>query len=188
MIPMKSRTAVLVVALSIGLAALPAHGAMVAQMNLGEMTFNAGMIARVQVLDVEQTSMTLGGGELPVVEYTFAVVDPIKGEFDTSKDGTVITVRMVGSLKQQPAAAGVQHVSVLPEMPQLRLGHDYLLFTTTPSAIGLSAPVGLGQGTFGIYTEGKVEMAANELGNAGLFAGPVTYDELVAAVNAELGQ
>jgi len=183
----KLSMAVLSLAL-VGLAALPAQGAMVAQMNLGEMTFNAGMIARVEVLDVEQTSMTLGGGELPVIEYTFAVVDPIKGEFDTSKGTAVITVRMVGSLKEPPPVNGVQHVSVLPEMPRLQIGHDYLLLTTEPSAIGLSAPVGLGQGTFGIYTESKVEMAVNELGNAGLFAGPVTYDELVAAINAELGQ
>lgn len=188
MTPTKSRTAILVVALTIGLAALPAQGAMVAQMNLGEMTVNAGMIARVEVLDVEQTSMNLGGGELPVIEYTFAVLHPFKGEFDTSKGGTVITVRMVGNLKDQPPVNGVQRVSVLPEMPQLQIGHDYLLFTTEPSTIGLSAPVGLGQGAFGIYTEGKVEMAANELGNAGLFAGPVTYDELADAINDELGQ
>jgi hypothetical protein len=188
MIPTKSRTAILVAALAIGLAALPAQGAMVAQMNLGEMTVNAGMIARVEVLDVEQTSMSLGGGELPVIEYTFAVVDPIKGDFDTTKGAAVVTVRMVGSLKDAPAVNGVQKVSVLPEMPHLQIGHDYLLFTTEPSAIGLSAPVGLGQGAFGIYTDGKVEMAANELGNAGLFAGPVTYDELVSAIDTELGQ
>jgi len=172
----------------VGLATLPVQGAMVAQMNLGEMTFNAGMIARVEVLDVEQTSMNLGGGELPVVEYTLAVVDPIKGTFDMSKGAAVVTVRMVGSLKETPPAHGVQKVSVLPEMPQLQIGHDYLLFTTEPSPIGLSAPVGLAQGAFGIYTAGKVEMATNELGNAGLFEGPVTYDELVSAVNAELGQ
>ena len=185
---MKSRKAVLAAALLVGLAAMPVQAAMVAQMNLGEITHNAATIARVTVLDVEQTSISLGGGELPVTVYTLAVDDPIKGEFDTSKGGAVIALRMLGTIKQQPPTSGIQKVSVLPDLPRLQLGHDYLLFATAPSTIGLSAPVGLGQGTFGIYTEGKVEMAANELGNAGLFSGPVTYDELVAAVNAELGQ
>jgi hypothetical protein len=188
MIPMKSRTAILALALLLGLAVLPAQGALVAQMNLGEMTQNAATIARVTVLDVEQTSMSLGGGELPVTVYTLAVDDPIKGEFDTSKGKAVIEVRMLGTVKNQPTVNGMQRLSVLPELPRLQTGHDYLLFATAPSAIGLSSPVGLGQGAFGIFVDGKVEMAANELNNAGLFAGPVSYDELADAVRAELGQ
>jgi len=165
-----------------------AHAAWVAKMDLGEMTFNADRIARVTVLDVEQGSVTLGGGELPVVTYKLRVDEAFKGTFDDDKGVTVIEVSMLGSIKQAPPANGMQKLATLPELPHLQLGHDYLLFATAPSSIGLSSPVGLGQGAFSIYTADKQEMAANELDNAGLFSGPVSYNDLADAIRNELGQ
>lgn len=180
---------VLVLAVALLAMAVPAaQAAMVSQMNLGEMTLNAHLIARVTVLDVEQSSVELGGGELPVVEYTLRVEEAFKGSVDTAKETSVVVVRMLGDIKQHDAEGAIRKVSALPELPRLRMGHDYVLFTTAPSAIGLSAPVGLGQGSFSIYTDGKQEMAANELDNAGLFQGPVTYAELADAIRNELGQ
>jgi hypothetical protein len=182
-------TRVLLATLALALVAVPAaHAAMVAKMNLGELTYNAELIARVTVLDVEQESMNLGGSDLPVVAYTLRVDEPFKGSFQTLKGTAVVEVRMLGSVKQEVAAGSLQRVSILPDLPQLQLGRDYVLFTTAPSALGLSSPVGLGQGAFRIYTEEKHEMAANELNNAGLFSGPVSYGQLAAAIRNELGQ
>jgi hypothetical protein len=186
---LRKTSLILLAAAALAVVIVPAtQAALVAKMDLGEMTFNADRIARVTVLDVEQGSMTLGGGELPVVTYTLRVDEAFKGQFDDSKGVAVIEVRMVGNIKQAPATSGPQHFSALPEMPHLTVGHDYLLFATAPSAVGLSAPVGLGQGTFRIYTDDKDEMAANELDNAGLFSGPVSYTDLADAIRNELGQ
>jgi len=185
----KKSTRLLLTALALALCAVPAvHAAMVAQMSLGELTLHAALIARVTVLDVEQESMSLGGSTLPVVAYTLRVDEPFKGSFQTVKDTSVVEVRMLGNLKQSAAAGGVQQVPILPDLPQLQLGRDYVLFTTPPSALGLSSPVGLGQGAFRIYTVEKQEMAANELENAGLFSGPVSYSQLANAIRNELGR
>ena len=184
------RTALAALAILALLAAAPsleASMAMVAKMGLPEMTANAAHIFRGTVVDVEQSSLTVGGGELPVVVYTLHVDDAFKGDFGSGKDAEVMIVRMVGSIKDEPASGNVQHLSTLPDLPRLQRGHDYVLFTTAPSAVGLSTMVGLGQGTFRVYNDDHTEMAANELGNAGLFAGPVSYSDLAAAIHGELG-
>ena len=174
--------------LALLLAAPTLEAAMVAKMGLPDLAHNASHVFRATVMDVEQSSITLGGGELPVVVYTLAVDQTFKGDFGSGKDAMVMEIRMLGSIKGQPVTLGdYQRVSALPEMPGLQRGHDYVLFTTAPSAIGLSATVGLGQGSFRIYEEDHQEMAANELDNAGIFAGPVTYDDLAAAIQAEVG-
>lgn len=179
----------LVLAAALLAAAAPAvQAAMVAHMNLGEMALNAHLIMRATVLDVEQGSIELGGGELPVVDYTLRVEETFKGSVDTDKDTAVVVVRMLGDIKGDAGEGTIRKVSVLPELPRLEMGHDYVLFTTEPSAIGLSTTVGLGQGSFSIYTVDKQEMAANELDNAGLFQGPVTYGELADAIRNELGR
>ena len=64
----------------------------------------------------------------------------------------------------------------------LAVGGDYLLMTTQPSAIGLSAPVGLGQGCYTISGKGDARMATDGLGNS------INYAELTAALQAALAQ
>jgi hypothetical protein len=170
------------------LAAPSLEAAMVAKMGLPQLAHNAAHIFRATVMDVEQSSVALGGGELPVVVYTLRVDETFKGDFGSGKDAMVREVRMLGSIKDQAVTVGdYQRVSALPDMPSLQRGHDYVLFTSAPSAIGLSTTVGLGQGSFRIYEQDHLEMAANELGNAGIFGGPVTYDDLAAAIQAEIG-
>lgn len=184
------RTALATLAILALLSAAPsleASMAMVAKMGLGEMTVNAAHIFRGTVIDVEQSSITAGGGELPMVVYTLRVDEAFKGDFGSGKDAQVMEIRMLGSIKAEPAAGSVQHFSTLPDLPRLQSGHDYVLFTTAPSAAGLSTPVGLGQGAFRVYDDEGQEMAANELDNAGLFAGPVTYSALAGAIHGELG-
>lgn len=184
-----TRTSLILAAVALLLmTALPSGAAMVAQMSFDEIIANSGRIFRGTVMDVEQSSVEAGGGELPVVEYTLRVDEAFKGDFDGDKETTVVVIRMLGSIKEVPASGEIQRVPVLPDLPRLEMGHDYVLFTTPPSTIGLSTTVGLGQGAFRVYTEAKQEMATNELGNAGIFQGPVSYAELASAIRQELGQ
>jgi hypothetical protein len=68
------------------------------------------------------------------------------------------------------------------------IGGDYLLILTAESEVGLSAPVGLGQGAFTIFEQDKLAWAKNEFDNAGLFAGPVKYEELASKIRARGGK
>jgi hypothetical protein len=92
---------------------------------------------------------------------------------------------MLGSLKKDTQTGDVRHVSALNLNPDLSVGREYVLFTTSASAIGLSTTVGLSQGLFRVFNNAQGrEMTANGLGNQGLFDGAVSYDELKTAVRA----
>jgi hypothetical protein len=174
--------------LALLLAAPSLEAAMVARMDLEDLALNAAHIFRGTVMDVEQSSIAVGGGELPVVVVTLRVDETFKGDFGSGKDAMVREIRMLGSIKDETRmAGGQQHLAVLPGMPRLERGHDYVLVTTAPSAAGLSTTVGLGQGSFRVFTQDRQEMAANELDNAGLFAGPVTYAALADAIHGAVG-
>ncbi len=183
------RTPLTVLAVLALLAAAPAlDAAMVKKLSFGELANHAEHIFRGTVIDVEQSSITLGGGELPVTIYRLKVDEAFKGDFGSGKDAAVMEVRMLGSIKDQPVTVGpYQRVSTLPDVPRLVRGHDYVLFTTAPSAIGLSTTVGLGQGSFRVFSQDHQEMVANELDNAGIFAGPVTYAALADAIHGAVG-
>ena len=71
--------------------------------------------------------------------------------------------------------------------PDLAVGQTYVLFTSQPSAIGLSTTIGLSQGLFRVFNSAQGrELAANGLDNAGLFDGAVSYSDLKAAIEAEI--
>src|SRR5690606_18071980 len=133
--------------------------------------------------------VAVGGGELPTITYELLVQEQFKGQFPAAGDKTVVTVTMLGSLKESDVVVdGKRRFSALPDLPELRLGGEYVLFTTQPSRVGLSTTVGLGQGAFKIFlSEDGDELAANELDNAGLFNGPVTYTTLAHAIRGVLG-
>lgn len=158
---------------------------MVLKMGLGEMCDRAGNIFRGTVVSVTPGSISVGGEELQTMDYQIAVTDPIKGNFD-SKDGeSVTTVRMLAPIKNQ-TDGDVVRFSKLPDLPRLEVGGDYLLLATTPTVSGLSTTVGLGQGCFSI--DKKSEMTANEIGNHGLYDGPVAYQTIADDIRAALGQ
>jgi hypothetical protein len=191
-----SRRAVLLGVVAAVLSA-PAVAASLVHLNLEQLSSRAERIFRGTVIAVESESVKAGGSELPVVVYRLKVDDMFKGEFDTSRDDVVVQVRMLGASKRaQPGANGQQRLSALPELPTLRMGEQYLLFVTKESAIGLSAPVGLGQGTFKIVDDGKQVVAVNEFDNQGLGRGvealglprqgPVEYGRLARAIRAVL--
>jgi hypothetical protein len=169
-----------------------AGATMLMHFDLAALTDRADRIFRGTVIDVEQSSIEAGGGELPMVIYRFKVEDSLKGDADVVKgDEAYIEVRMVGSIKDEAQQGDLVRFNMFRDVPRLRMGSDYLLFTTPPSSIGLSTTVGLGQGAFSVYSQDKQDWAVNQYDNAGLGVGgggAVPYADLVAAVKARMGE
>jgi hypothetical protein len=155
--------------------------AIVKQMDLSEVCARAAMIFRGTIVDVTEGKVAAGGGELPTVTYRIKVTEAFKGDF-TTKDGvSYAEVTMLVRLKSAPRD-GVQHFSALPTLPSYEIGSDHVLMVTAPSAIGLSAPVGLAQGSYSISTRNKTEMAQNALGKM------LSYGDLADQIRAVVGQ
>lgn len=168
----------------------PAGATMLEKLGLDDLVTRSDRVFRGTVIDVEQSTIEAGGGTLPVVVYTLRVEDMLKGAPDVIKgDVGVITVRMVGSIKEPAADDTIVRLPIFRDVPKLASGHDYVLFMTPESPIGLSVTVGLGQGAFDIVRPDKTDLAVNAFGNAGLGLGdgPVAYDALKAAVAREAG-
>lgn len=170
-----------------GLASFAASAAMVKQMGLSELVGNADKVFRGTVMSKEPGVVSAGGGELDTVVYTLRVDDALKGDFGSGKAAQIVELTMLGSMKAEADTGGAQRLFTLNVNPDLQVGSDYVLFTTAPSAVGLSTTVGLDQGLFRVFaTETGSEMTANGLGNRGTFGGPVSYDQLKAAIHDEL--
>jgi hypothetical protein len=169
-----------------------AGATMLMHLDLAAMTDRADRIFRGTVIGVEQSSIEAGGGELPMVIYRLKVEDSLKGEADVVKgDESYVEIHMVGSIKDEALQGDLVHFDMFRDVPRLRMGSDYLLFTTPPSAIGLSTTVGLGQGAFSVYSQDKQDWAVNQFDNAGLGVGgggAVAYADLVAAIKARMGE
>jgi len=144
-----------------------ANATMVKQMNLGELTNNADKIFRGTVIRVESGTVAAGGSELPTVKYVIQISDLLKGNIPSSgkEVGNTVELTMIGRLKDKTSQSAIKNISGF-KVPVLKNGSEYLLFTTTPSQLGLSMMVGVGQGTFHFVEDGKV---INEAKNAGLF-------------------
>jgi hypothetical protein len=173
---------------AVALAALPAAATTVLKMDLDGLAARADRIFRATVLAAEPGTTSIGGAELPTTTYRLAVEETFKGVY-AGKEGAVVEMTVLGSLKDAAAPAGAARFSALPQAPALVRGGDYVIFATAPSAAGLSTAVGLGQGAFKVYDgPDHQELAVNELGNLGLFDGPVTYTMLADAIRAAVGQ
>ncbi len=173
--------------------AYQAQATMMLKMDLNDLTDRAATIFRGTVLSVEQSAIEAGGGQIPAITYRFKVDELYKGEATIVKgDDAIIQVRMLGSVK--PAKAdenGRIKLSAWNEVPKFNEGGDYLVFASQASAIGLSAPIGLGQGAFKVYAADGTDMAVNEFNNAGLGLngdGPVEYTVIDAKIRSLLGQ
>lgn len=186
------RRVLLVAALCALLAVSQAGATLLQHMGLGELVQRADRIFRGTVIEVEQSTVEAGGGDLPMVLYRLRVEEMVKGEADVVKgDEAFVEIRMVGSLKDQRSQNGLERFDMFRDVPRLTMGSDYLLMTTPASAIGLSTTVGLGQGAFTVYTVDKTEYAVNQFDNAGLGldgSGAVPYEELVAQIKGLTGQ
>ena len=161
---------------------LVASAAIVMKMGLGDLVGNADKVFRGTVLTKEPGTVSLGGSEFSTVVYTVKVDDALKGDFGAKP---MVTLTMLGNLKQDVSTGNIKRVTRLDMNPDLAVGSDYVLFTTAASSAGLSTTVGLGQGLFRIFAnaDGR-DMTANMLNNQGLFNGPVKYSELSSAVSA----
>lgn len=169
-----------------------AGATMLMHFDLAALTDHADRIFRGTVVDVEQSSIEAGGGELPMVIYRLKVEESLKGDADVVKgDQAFVEIRMVGSIKDGAAQDGVVRFDMFRDVPRFKMGSDYLLFTTQPSSIGLSTTVGLGQGAFSVYSQDKQDWAVNQFDNTGLGVGgggALAYGDLVAAIKARIAE
>jgi hypothetical protein len=163
------------------------------QLNLEDLAARAGRIFRGTVVRIEPGAVEVGGGRLPTLTYTLRVEQAFRGEFEARKGERFATVTTLG--KTPPLQVGnLRRTSPLLEIPRLEMGGSYLLFLTPPSAIGLSAPVGLGQGAFRITEKEGLDLAVNGHDNLGLFRGmtgaapappgPIRYGRLADLLRA----
>lgn len=165
--------------------ATQATAALISKFDLPGLVTNADKVFRGTVVDLQPGEIEAGGATFPTVTYTISVDETIKGQFGGAK---TIEIRMLGDVKEQPEQEGVyRKLSAYDINPKLKIGGTYVLFTTQPSAIGLSTTVGLNQGLFRVFTDANGrEMTSNDMDNAGLSAGPVGYGDLLAAIKSNL--
>lgn len=175
----------------------PLGATTVLPMDLADLSSRAASIAAGTVLSAEPGTVQAGGTMLPTVTYEVLVEEGFKGTFVTKEDRTVLEITMIGDLKGDGTTAGsARKLTSIAGLPQLKVGGRYLLFTTAPSAIGLSTTVGLGTGCFEIHGDGDKALVVNELGNAGVFqglaglppSGPVAYADIAQQLRNLLGQ
>lgn len=183
---------------------LPLSASTVLQMNLAQLCDRADKIFRGTVLDVREGTKQAGGGEIPTVTYRLRVDESFKGSYQVVKGMQIAEITMVGKPKATPHTSTLRAVPVLPDLPKLKVGNDYLLLTTQASSIGLSTTVGLGQGAFQLSGKPGQELAVNGNQNSGLLAGmgssavaktaatsetgPIPYAELAQLIRGIVGQ
>lgn len=143
--------------LSVGLAWSPAaaaqRGGLAIQQNLAELVDHAGTIVRGHVVNA-RVEPHPDFTHLHTVVVTVRVQETLKGEAGES----FVFRQYIWDIRDRYDAAGY------------RKGGELLLFLTRPSEVGLSSPVGLGQGRFRVVRgPGKEESAVNGVGNYGLF-------------------
>jgi hypothetical protein len=200
---MRHRKLLIGLAAAAALLAPPAQATTLIQMNLKDLATRADRIFRGTVVGVNTGTVRAGGSDLPTITYRLKVAETFKGEYAVVKDdAALVEIQMIGP-KEDRSANGQRHFSIFRDVPRLAMGGDYVLFTTRPSAAGLSTTVGLGQGAFSITGAGKEEAAVNSFGNAGLKSGlspagaaasrlpsggPVPYPQLAAAIRAVLSE
>lgn len=182
----------------IGLAVvLPLAATTIVPLNLADLADRAQNIAHVTILGAEPGIVSVGGTDLPTITYEARVEQGFKGEFVTKDGMQILEFTMIGDLKGDGSTGGtVQKLTSIPALPELQIGEQYVLFTTPPSAIGLSTTVGLGTGSFLISGDGDKAQVVNEFDNAGVFeglpgmpaSGPVSYSALIRQLQNILGQ
>lgn len=163
----------------------------VKHMNLDALTNGADKIFRGTVTSAQPGTVRAGGADLPTLTYTIKVSEALKGDFTIVKgDQRYARITMIGGTKADPRNS-VRKFDFFRDVPRLKVGGEYLLFTSAKSSIGLSTTIGLGQGCFDI----SGSTALNRAGNLGLFQGaatpgpakgPLAYDDLANRVRAIL--
>jgi hypothetical protein len=149
------------------LAVVPALATKVRPLNLEELTARAATIFSGTVVATGAAHDPLVGRE--VVAVTFAVDRPVKGARVPT-----LTVKLLGG-------------DGVPGLPRFRPGEEVVLFLYGESRLGLSSPVGLGQGRFRVTTDKQGRrVAINDFGNESLLRGltPAGQTRLGPALDA----
>jgi len=155
------------------------------QMNLEDMASQSDKIFRGTLVEVKQSKVIMGGGEVSTVVYKFRVDELFKGEVETVKGVQIAEVQMVGTLEKQQAGK-----RVVDGFPLYKVGDEYLMLVAPAGRSGLTTTMGLGQGSFHIYRDGKDELAVNEFGNVNLDKDATEESQLIrgAAADEEQGK
>jgi hypothetical protein len=170
-----------------------AYASNVRYMNLRDLVAHADRIVRGTVIASDEGTVAAGGGAIPIVTYRIRVEESLKGGAGA---GETIEVRLLGRVKQ-PARGTTRLGPYFNDLPQFRVGGDYLFVLTRPSAIGLSTTVGLRQGLFELRGRRGSEQATNGANNVGLLSGtsaasraegPIAYGELVKQIQSMVGR
>lgn len=193
---MRTLAKLLVVSTAALLAVSPLTATILKQMNLEELTGNAGRIFSGTVIEIQKGTLAVGGGKVATVTYRVVVDNAFRGDFIQKEGRSIAEIRMVFDPGPRRVGDAVSF-SRLPEMPSIEQGGRYLFFTTVPSTVGLSTTVGLGQGLFRISGDPGQETLRNELDNEGLFRGmraesapkpgAIAYSDMAARIHALLG-
>jgi hypothetical protein len=112
-----------------------AHAASVEHMTLNELVDRAARIVCGTVIAADESTVSAGGGSLPIVVYRIQVSEVVKGSVPGDE---VLEVRLLSPGKTTTARS--RAISLFRDLPKLRVGQQYLLVLT----IGLSTTVGLG--------------------------------------------
>lgn len=162
------------------------HTASVKHFTLPEMVGNADKIFRGTLVDFQPGTINAGGGVLQTVTYRFRVNEAFQGNFDSKGDVQYTEITTLSNLKEVPQQGNYKKFSVLPTLPLLKVGTEYLMLMTPASSVGLTTAVGLGQGSFEVYSRDNETWARNEFNNAGLFKGPIAYKDLANKIRREI--
>jgi hypothetical protein len=144
------------VSLALSCALVTVEASQVRSIDLEQMTQRAARIFSGRCVATEVVFDATVGGRVTVA--TFSVDRGVKGTPERT-----VTVRMLG------ASTGDRREGDTAGVPAFRVGEEVVLFLYGESALGLTAPVGLGQGRFEIVTDKQGrKLALNDLANKNL--------------------
>lgn len=143
----------IVLALAAFLMALPAWGLTVLQLNLEQLAALSEKVFVGRCLSVG-AARDRSGRQVQTV--TFQIEEMLKGE-----PAEKVTFRQLAASPD----------GIFPELPQYEVGEEAVVFLSEAGGLGLTAPVGLGQGRFRIETTENGRGVINGTGNRALFRG-----------------
>jgi hypothetical protein len=150
----RRRTLALVLAAPLVMMAPPAHATRMVHRNADELVRLADRIFVGRCVSSERVAVESG---LDFQQYEFAVEDGIVGP----NTGALVRFRQLA-----PPEGGIA-----VGMPSYQVGERYLLFLVADGPLGLTSPVGLGQGAFRLFETDRGPLLANVFGNESLFRG-----------------
>lgn len=104
-----------------------------------------------------------------VQTVSFEVSDVLKGE-----PAKTITFRQLGveeAGREFGMKPSIRIQGLDREIPRYEVGEEAVVFLSAPGGSGLTAPVGLAQGKFTVFSKGDLKTVMNRDGNRGLFIG-----------------